>query len=68
MAPPAFEVRQWVRRQLMSRVSEDCVHVPCERAIDPARAILLLVGISGHVPLEQELSAWLLEVVRARAR
>eukprot|EP00969_Alexandrium_andersonii_P078862 3477842-Alexandrium_andersonii.AAC.1 len=68
MAPPAFEVRQWVQRQLMSRVSDDCVQVPCERAIDPARAILLLFGISGHIPLEQELSAWLLEVVRARAR
>eukprot|EP00969_Alexandrium_andersonii_P301897 13345282-Alexandrium_andersonii.AAC.1 len=40
--PPAFEVRQWVRRQLLNHSPDPEAHEVCGRAIEPARAILLL--------------------------
>eukprot|EP00969_Alexandrium_andersonii_P193965 8567954-Alexandrium_andersonii.AAC.1 len=40
--PQAFEVRQWVRQRLLSLPGDGRGHVPCDRSLDPARAILAL--------------------------
>eukprot|EP00969_Alexandrium_andersonii_P191850 8473422-Alexandrium_andersonii.AAC.1 len=67
VVPQVFEVRQWVRRQLLDSLPS-MGSLPPPAAMEAARAVLLLVGVRGQEALERELGAWLVGMLHARAR